>query len=226
MGLENDTCIRQEVCRIGKLLHERGYVAATDGNISVRLGQNLVLCTPTSMSKGMMQPEDMVVVDMNGDQKDGKRHPSTELGMHLLFYSLRPHVRAVVHAHPPTATGFAAAGISLEEPLVAEVVVSCGAIPLARYGTPGTPDLADALKPLIPRHDALLMANHGVVTCGHDLLNAYMKMETVEHYAQIALVARQLGSVRPLPAEEIRKLMEARENYEANKAPGATEWEQ
>jgi len=114
MGLENDTCIRQEVCRIGKLLHERGYVAATDGNISVRLRQNLVLCTPTSMSKGMMQPEDMVVVDMNGDQKDGKRHPSTELGMHLLFYCMRPDIRAVVHAHPPTATGFAAAGISLK----------------------------------------------------------------------------------------------------------------
>ncbi|HEV3316994.1 MAG TPA: class II aldolase/adducin family protein [Candidatus Angelobacter sp.] len=226
MGVENECCIRQEICRIGAMLHQRGYVAACDGNISVRLGQNLVLCTPTSISKGMMTPEDLVLVDMRGQQQNGKRHPSTELGMHLLFYSLRPHVRAVVHAHPPTATGFAAAGISLEEPLVAEVVVSCGAIPLARYGTPGTPDLADALKPLIPRHDALLMANHGVVTCGHDLLNAYMKMETVEHYAQIALVARQLGPAHPLPAEEIRKLMEARENYEANKAPDATEWEQ
>ncbi|HEV2961023.1 MAG TPA: class II aldolase/adducin family protein [Candidatus Angelobacter sp.] len=226
MVCESESCIRQEICRIGAMLHQRGYVAACDGNISVRMGQNLVLCTPTSISKGMMTPDDLVLVDMNGQQQNGKRHPSTELGMHLLFYSLRPHVRAVVHAHPPTATGFAAAGISLEEPLVAEVVVSCGKIPLARYGTPGTPDLADALKPLIPRHDALLMANHGVVTCGHDLLNAYMKMETVEHYAQIALVARQLGPTRPLPAEEIRKLMEARENYEANKAPAITEWEQ
>jgi len=226
MDVENEICIRQEICRIGGMLHQRGYVAACDGNISVRLGQNLVLCTPTSISKGMMTPGDLVLVEMGGKQKDGKRHPSTELGMHLLFYSLRPNIRAVVHAHPPTATGFAAAGISLEEPLVAEVVVSCGQIPLARYGTPGTPDLADALKPLIPGHDALLMANHGVVTCGHDLMKAYMKMETVEHYAQIALVARQLGPARPLPAEEIRRLMEARENYEANQAPTATEWEQ
>jgi L-fuculose-phosphate aldolase len=226
MDVENESCIRKEICRIGEMLHQRGYVAACDGNISVRLGQNLVLCTPTSISKGMMTPEDLVLVDMEGKQKNGKRHPSTELGMHLLFYSLRPNIRAVVHAHPPTATGFAAAGISLEEPLVAEVVVSCGRIPLARYGTPGTPDLADELKPLIPNHDALLMANHGVVTCGHDLMKAYMKMETVEHYAQIALVARQLGPARPLPAEEIRRLMQARENYEANKAPLATEWEQ
>jgi L-fuculose-phosphate aldolase len=229
MLVENESCIRQEICRIGGMLHQRGYVAACDGNISVRLGQNLVLCTPTSISKGMMQPEDLVLVDMEGQQKNGKRHPSTELGMHLLFYNLRPNIRAVVHAHPPTATGFAAAGISLEEPLVAEVVVACGQIPLARYGTPGTPDLADALKPLIPKNDALLMANHGVVTCGHDLLNAYMKMETVEHYARIALVARQLGPTRPLPADEIRKLMQVRENYEANKPPRTAEtgeWEQ
>jgi len=225
MGLENDTCIRQEVCRIGKLLHERGYVAATDGNISVRLSQNLVLCTPTSMSKGMMQPEDMVVVDMNGTQKDGKRHPSTELGMHLLFYCLRPDIRAVVHAHPPTATGFAAAGISLEEPLVAEVVTAFGKIPLARYGMPGTQELSNGLRPLVPKHDAILMAHHGVVTCGHDLLKAYMNMESVEHYAKIALVARQLGPTHPLPVEEVRKLMEARESYEANKVPAMVEWD-
>src|SRR5258708_9302406 len=117
MGLENDTCIRQEVCRIGKLLHERGYVAATDGNISVRLGQNLVLCTPTSMSKGMMQPEDMVVVDMNGDQKDFKRHPSTELGMHLFFYCIRPDIRAVVFTHPPHTPAFTPPRTHLQKPL-------------------------------------------------------------------------------------------------------------
>lgn len=225
MGLENDTCIRQEVCRIGKLLHERGYVAATDGNISVRLSQNRVLCTPTSMSKGMMQPEDLVVVDMGGQQTDGKRHPSTELGMHLQFYCMRPDIRAVVHAHPPTATGFAAAGISLEEPLVAEVVTAFGKIPLARYGMPGTQELANGLKPLVPKHDAILMAHHGVVTCGHDLLKAYMNMESVEHYAKIALVARQLGPTHPLPVEEVRKLLEARESYEANKVPVTVEWE-
>ena len=225
MGVQNESGIREEICRIGKLLHTRGYVAATDGNVSVRVGPETVLCTPTSICKGMMQPEDLVVVDMNGCQKNGNRHPSTEIGMHLLFYCLRPDIRAVVHAHPPTATGFAAAGISLEEPLIAEVVTAFGKIPLARYGTPGTEELANGLRPLMPKHDAILMAHHGVVTCGHDLLKAYMNMESVEHYAQVALVARQLGPARPLPVEEVRKLMEARQSYEANKLPVSVDWE-
>src|SRR5437660_6227683 len=201
MACESEIGIREEICRIGAMLHQRGYVAACDGNISVRLGQNRVLCTPTSISKGMMTPDDLVLVDMEGQQQNGKRHPSTELGMHLLFYTLRPEVRAVVHAHPSTATGFAAAGISLEQVLVAEVVTAFGKIPLASYGMPGTQELSDALRPLVPHHDALLMAHHGVVTCGHTLLKAYMNMECVEHYAQVALVARQLGG-QPLPEEE------------------------
>lgn len=207
------------------MLHEHGFVAGTDGNISVRLDQNLALCTPTSISKGTMQPEDLVLVDLSGQRKNGTRHPSTELGMHLLFYSMRPEIRAVVHAHPPTATGFAAAGISLEEPLIAEVVVACRAIPLAHYGMPGTPELCHALKPFIPQNDAILMAHHGVVTCGHDLLRAYMKMETVEHYARVVLVARQLGPIHPLEKEEVQKLMRARENYEGNKLPEHVGWE-
>ncbi|HEY1528465.1 MAG TPA: class II aldolase/adducin family protein [Candidatus Angelobacter sp.] len=226
MDIAQENSIRRDICRIGTMLHERGFVAACDGNISVRLGQDLVLCSPTSICKGMMEPEDLVLVDMQGSHKQGKRRASTELGMHLLFYLLRPHIRAVVHAHPPTATGFAAAGISLEEPLVAEVVVACGKIPLAHYGTPGSLELSESLRPLIPTHDALLMANHGAVTCGHDLMQAYMKMETVEHYARIALVARQLGPTRPLPAAEITKLMRARDHYEANKPPQIAEWEQ
>jgi L-fuculose-phosphate aldolase len=225
MDLENESCVRREICRIGRMLYERGLVAATDGNISVRVHQNRILCTPTSISKGMMEPDDLALVDMEGRQNNGTRNPSTELGMHLLFYGLRPEIRAVVHAHPPTATGFAAAGLSLEEPLVAEVVMACGKIPLARYGTPGTPELAEALKPLIPKHDVILMAHHGVVTCGHDLLKAYMKMETAEHYAQIALTARQLGPACPLPEEEVRKLLRARENYEANQHPPRIDWE-
>ncbi len=219
MFIENEDCIRREICRIGNLLHHHGYVAACDGNISVRLRQDLIVCTPTSVSKGMMEPEDLVKVTMSGAQIAGERRPSTELGMHLLFYRMRPEIRAVVHAHPPTATGFAAAGIALDEPLVAEVVVACGSIPLAKYGTPGTSDLSSALAPLVPDNDAILMAHHGVVTCGHDLLSAYMKMETVEHYAKVVLVARQLGPTQPLPQEEVRKLLKARENYEANRLP-------
>jgi L-fuculose-phosphate aldolase len=224
MRVANEICVRQEICRFGRMLHGRGYVAGTDGNISVRLSQDLVLCTPTSLCKGMMEPEDLVIVDLKGHQRDGTRHPSSELGMHLLFYCMRPGIRAVVHAHPPTATGFAAAGISLEEALVAEVVTALGTIPLASYGMPGTHELPDALRPLIPNHDAILMAHHGVVTCGPTLLRAYMNMECVEHYASVALVARQLGA-QPLPEEEVRRLLEARENYEGNRRTVPADWE-
>jgi L-fuculose-phosphate aldolase len=219
----NEAGIREEICRIGRMLHQCGFVAGCDGNVSVRLGRNAVLATPTSICKGMMEPDDLVTVDMEGHRVDGNRRPSTELGMHLLFYRMRSDVRAVLHAHPPTATGFAAAGLALDEPLVAEVVVTFGSIPLARYGMPGTSDLADSLNPLIEGHDAILMANHGVVTCGPDLLNAYMKMEKVEHYAKIVAVARQLGPPQPLSEENVRKLMRARESYEGNRVPSLSE---
>ncbi len=208
---------RAEIARFGKSLHELGYVAATDGNLSVRLGPDRVLATPTSMSKGAMQAKDMVVVDMAGRKVSGRRNVSSEIGMHLLIYKLRPDVQAVVHAHPPTATGFAAAGMALDQALCSEVVITLGSIPLARYGTPGTSELSEALEPLIPRHDAILMANHGVVTYGEDLPHAYMNMETVEHFARIALVVHQLGRQQLLSGEDVSKLMAAREKYEATR---------
>jgi L-fuculose-phosphate aldolase len=144
----------------------------------------------------------------------GRRSASSEMPMHLLVYKLRPQVQAVVHAHPPTATGYAAAGLPLNQALVSEVVLSLGCIPLASYGTPGTPELTEALSPLIPNHDALLMANHGVVTYGDSLLRAFMNMETVEHFAKIALVAHTLGRQQLLSAEQVGKLVEARGRYE------------
>ena len=211
--------LREEMVRFGRMLHARGYVAATDGNLSVRLDDNTLLATPTGMSKGMMQPEDLVLVDMRGSKKAGQRHVSSEIGMHLLIYRLRSDVRAVVHAHPVTATGFAAAGLALEQPLCSEVVIALGSVPLARYGTPGTPELADALAPLVPEHDAILMANHGVVTYGDSLLAAYLKMETVEHFAQIALVTHQLGRQQVLGPVEVEKLREARRRYRENCEP-------
>ncbi len=155
----------------------------------------------------------MVVVDMDGKRLAGKRRVSSEIGMHLLIYRLRPEVRGIVHAHPPTATGFAASGMGLSSPLVCEVVVGLGSIPLARYGTPGTPELTDALEPLIPHHDAILMANHGVVTFGSSVESAYMKMETVEHFAKIALVTHLLGRAQPLGEKEVEKLNEVRQRY-------------
>ncbi len=212
---------RNEVVQFGRMLHERGYVAATDGNLSVRLDDRRVLATPTAMSKGMLRPSDLVIVDLEGNRLSGRRNVSSEIGMHLLIYGLRPDVRGVVHAHPRTATGFAAAGMALNQPLVCEVVIGLGSIPLAKYGTPGTPELADALAPLIPEYDALLMSIHGVVSYGPDLESAYMKMETVEHFAQIALITHLLGCQQPLGAQELEKLMVARTKYEGTKSAAA-----
>jgi L-fuculose-phosphate aldolase len=204
---------REDIVRFGRMLHQRAYVAATDGNLSVRLDHETVLSTPTGMSKGMLEPEDLVVVDMKGKRVTGRRQVSSEIGMHLLIYSLRPDTHGIVHAHPPTATGYAAAGLPLNQALVSEIVLSLGCIPLARYATPGTPELVAALEPLVPQYDAILMANHGVVTYGEDLTRAYMKMETVEHFAQITLVTHLLGRQQLLTQDEVSKLIDARERY-------------
>jgi L-fuculose-phosphate aldolase len=204
---------RKQIVEIGKMLHARGFIAASDGNISVRLDKKRVLITPTAMSKGMMKPADLVIVDMHGRKLEGIRDATSEIGMHLLIYRMRPDIQGIVHAHPRTATGFAAAGLALDQPLVCEVVIGLGQIPLAPYGTPGTPELAQTLEPLVPQYDAILMANHGVVTYGADLNSAYMKMETVEHFAQIALVTHVLGRQQFLEADELDKLIAVRSRY-------------
>lgn len=211
--MATDHHLRGEIIRCGALLHTCGFIAATDGNLSVRLDSERVLVTPTGMSKGMMKASDLVIVDMEGRKLKGRREVTSEIGMHLLIYRMRPDVNAVVHAHPRTATGFAAAGIALNQPLVCEIVIGLGQIPLAPYGTPGTPELAETLKPLIPEFDAILMANHGVVTYGADLQSAYMKMETVEHFAQITLVTHMLGKQQPLDCSHLEKLLAVRNRY-------------
>ncbi len=211
---------RDEIVRFGKMLHQSGLVAATDGNLSVRLEDGNVLCTPTLMSKGLMEPEDLVIVNPGGVKVNGARGVSSEIAMHLLIYRLRPDVGAVVHAHPPTATGYAAAGIALDRALCSEIIVTLGSVPLASYETPGTQELAEALAPLVAEHDAILMANHGVVTCGADLLTAYMNMETVEHFAKIALVTHLLGKQQPLSDQHVDKLREMRVKYRNHLAVG------
>jgi L-fuculose-phosphate aldolase len=212
---------RREIVHWGKMLHQRGFVAATDGNLSVRLDERRILATPTAMSKSRMRPADLVIVDMEGHRLRGRRNVSSEIAMHLLIYKLRPDVHGIVHAHPPTATGFAAAGMALNQPLVCEVVIGLGSIPLAQYGTPGTPELTDALAPLIPEYDAILMSNHGVVAYGDTLHRAYMKMETVEHFAQIALVTHLLGKQQPLSGQQLEKLIVARSKYQGTKSAAA-----
>jgi len=203
----------KDVVEIGRRVYRAGFVAAYDGNISVRLENGTVLVTPTAISKGYMSEEDLVIVDIEGVKLEGQRRVSSEIAMHLLIYKLSPDVQAVVHAHPPCATGYAAAGVPLNKALVSEVVLTFGCIPLARYGTPGTPELSEALRPYIPYHDALLMANHGVVTYGADVFQAHGKMEVVEHFARISLTTHLLGKETLLSSEDVDKLLVAREKY-------------
>jgi L-fuculose-phosphate aldolase len=215
-SLSTELQVALELVRFGQMLHGQGFVAATDGNLSVRLDSQRVMVTPTGFSKGALHPEDMVVVDMEGKKLTGKHNPSSEIVMHLTIYRMRPDVGAVVHAHPCTATGFASAGIALDQPLCSEIVVTLGSVPLAPYATTGSVELSKSLAPFIPRHNAILMANHGVVTYGADLQQAYLRMESVEHYAKIVRVARELGGARALDGNELEKLAEVRSRYEKN----------
>ena len=205
--------VRADIVEVGRRLHAREFIAANDGNISVRLDETRLLTTPTGVSKGFMTPDMLVMTDLQGVKLAGTRSPSTELLMHLAVYELRPEIKAVVHAHPPTATGFAVAGIPLDRAVLAEVVTTLGSIPIAEYGTPSTPELADAVRQFIGAHDGLLLANHGALTVADELLAAYYKMETLEHFARISLVARLLGRERLLSREEVVRLQDLRDMY-------------
>lgn len=165
------------------------------------------------MSKGLLKPADMVIVDMKGKAIRGRHPVSSEVQMHLTIYRERPDVQAVVHAHPPTATGFACAGLALDQPICAEVIITLGAVPLAEYGCTGTPALSQSLLPWVKDYDAILLANHGAVAYGKSVLCAFLKMETVEHFAKVMLAAKTLGSPVSLSADQIRQLVDIRKNY-------------
>ena len=207
---------REAIVKIGKLVFEKGWIAANDGNISIRLDDDCLLCTPTAVCKGMMTADDLIVCDMDGRKIEGTRERTSEIAMHVTIYRMRPDIRSVVHAHPPYATGFAAAGRPLNVALLPEVIIGLGSVPLADYGLPGTPALTDGMLPYIPKYDAILMANHGAVSYGADVFQAYFRMETVEHFAQITFVAEMLGGPKALPREEVRKLFESRGRYGVN----------
>jgi L-fuculose-phosphate aldolase len=185
---------------------DKGFVSATDGNVSARLEDGNVLTTPTAINKGMVSPDDLVIVDPSGNLVSGSKRPSTELQMHLYIYQERSDVQAVVHAHPPYATGFATARVPLPECLFPEVIVGLGAVPLAGYATPSTSEVAESIAPFVQKADAILLANHGVVTYGADPLDAYFKLEKVEHAAHITFIARLLGGEKVLSGSDIEKL--------------------
>lgn len=209
--------LREDIVRIGRLMFEKNWIAANDGNISVRLpdedGQSRLLATPTGLSKGFLKPEDMIVTDIDGNKVRGTRERTSEMDMHTTIYKTRPDINAVVHAHPPTATGFAVAGRALNIGILPEVIVCLGAVPLAEYTEPGTPALAESMLPYVGKYDAMLLANHGAVAYAEDLFRAYHRLETVEHSARITMNAELLGGPKVLPRAEIKKLFAARQRY-------------
>jgi L-fuculose-phosphate aldolase len=204
--------VREQIVEIATKCYGRGLLVAGDGNISVRVAPNRLIATPSGVSKGWMKPEMMVAVDLDGnalEQSDYK--VSSEWPMHRLIYQARPDVDAVVHAHPPYATGFAVAGLSLDKAILSEVILTLGCVPLAGYGTPSTNELTDAIKPYLEFHDALLMANHGAVAYADTLEKAYNKLETLEHTCRISFIARTLGNENTIPGRAVEKLYEIRE---------------
>src|SRR5580765_2249313 len=208
-----ESSLRAAIVEVGRRMYARAYTASNDGNISVRLGTDRLLMTPKSVCKGFMSPDMMVITDLDGRKLAGDRDPSTEALMHLEVYRQRPEIRAVVHAHPPIATGFAVAGIPLDRAVLAEVVTTLGSVPIAEYATPSTKELPDAVRKYVKAHDGMLLANHGALTAGSDLFSAYYKMETIEHFAKISLVARMLGRENLLSREEVTRLQGLRGTY-------------
>jgi L-fuculose-phosphate aldolase len=198
--------LARHIVSVCRSLYDRGYVTATDGNVSARMPNGNILMTPTSLNKGRVKESDLVEVTLEGVPVRPGQKPSMELGMHLYIYAQRHDVHAVVHAHPTHATGFATARLALDRPLFPEVIFGLGPIPLADFATPSTPEVARSIAPFVHKANAILLTNHGVVTFGKDLDDAYFKMEKVEHAAHITFVARMLGGEKPLSPQQIKRL--------------------
>ena len=206
----NEQTARREIVRVGNLLYGRGYVVSSDGNVSVRLDDDRIVATPTQTSKGRMTEDSLALTDLAGKPLNDRR-ASSELAMHLLIYRERADVRAVCHAHPPHGSAFAVAGLAIDQPILSEVILTLGCVPLAEYGTPSTDELTEAMLPLVKHHNALLMANHGAVAYGADVWQAFDRLETLEHTAKIVILSRALGGSRNLSPDAIEKLINVRE---------------
>lgn len=204
----NEIKYKSQICEIGKRIYEKGFVAANDGNISIRISDNEFLITPTGVSKGFMKPEMILKVDRLGNVLEGSLKPTSEMKMHLLVYKDRPDVQAVVHVHPPYATAFAIAGIPLNQAIMPESVVYLGTIPLAEYGRPSTEEIPDAVKKYVQQHQGVLLENHGALTWGNSLEHAYYLMESLEFSAKINWLAKQLNGDRELSNQQVKRLIE------------------
>ncbi len=211
----NEYEIKKQICDIGKRIYDKGMVAANDGNISVKLNDNEFLCTPTGVSKGFMTPEFICKVDKDGKVLQANKgfKPSSEIKMHMRVYKERPDVNAVVHAHPMYATGFAIAGIPLTQPIMPEAVIALGCVPIAEYGTPSTEEIPNAVAKYLQSFDAVLLENHGALTFSDNLLAAYHKMESVEFYAKLLYISKQLGGPKELNDAQVKRLYEIRRQF-------------
>ena len=202
--------IKKEICEVGLKLWQKGFVAANDGNISVKISDNEFYCTPTGVSKASLTPDMIIKVDKDGNKLEGKLNPSSEIKMHMRVYRERPDVNAVVHAHPPVATAFTVADIDLDQYVLPEAVLTIGAVPTCDYGTPSTMEIPDSLDPYIHNHDAFLLRNHGALTVGCNLTKAFFVMEEVEFNAVICKHAMDLGAVHEISHDQLAKLMDLR----------------
>lgn len=213
--------LKEDICDIGRRIYMNHFVAANDGNISVKVSENEFYCTPTGVSKGFMTPDMIIKVDGEGNKIEGELNPSSEIKMHLRVYQERPDVQSVVHAHPPIATAFAVANIPLDDYTLPEAILFLGPVPICDYGTPSTMEIPDSLAPYIQTNDAFLLKNHGALTVGNSLLKAYFNMESLEYYAKITLLTRLIGKKEEIPADQLEKLVALRESFHvAGRHPG------
>ena len=211
----NMDVIKDQICDVCHKMWQLGWVAANDGNVSAKLEDGTILATPTGMSKSFITPDKLIHIDAKGNVLEAAPglRPSSEIKMHLRCYEEREDVGAVLHAHPPVATGFAVANIPLDDYSMIETVIALGSIPVTPYGTPSTQEVPDAIAPYLPEHDAMLLQNHGALTVGADVITAYYRMETLELFAKISLNARLLGGAQELSKENIDRLISMRKNY-------------
>lgn len=207
--------VKEQICDVCHKMWQLGWVAANDGNVSVKMDDGTWWITPTGISKSFITTDKLIRVDKDMNVVEGKKgyRPSSEMKMHMRCYEERDDVGAVVHAHPPTATGFAVAGRALDEYSMIETAIAIGSIPVTPYGTPSTYEVPDNIAPYLKNHDVLLLENHGALTVGCDLITAYYRMETLELYAKISLTAHLLGGAKEIPKFQINKLLDLRENY-------------
>ena len=205
--------VKEQMCDIGRRIWTKGFCAGNEGNHSYRLSENRILCTPTGISKGNLKPDDICTVDLEGKQVAGKLKRTSEILLHLAIYKARPDIKAVVHSHPPHATAFAIANVELPTCIHPEAEVFLGAVKTAKYVTPGDTRLGESILPFVKDSNTILLQNHGTVTFDKDLEGAYYKLEIVDAYARILLLAKQIGSIRPLDAGEMKELLELKQRF-------------